>query len=83
MSIGKTDAEAPTIWPPHVKSKLTGKDPDAAKDRRQEVKGTTQDEMVGRHHRLNEHVFEQAPGDGEAQGCLACCSAWGHRVGHD
>ena len=66
-----------------MKSKLTGKDPDAVKDRRQEAKGTTQDEMVGRHHRLNGHVFEQPPGDGKAQGCLVCCSAWGHRVGRD
>ena len=35
--------------------------------------------MVGWHHQLNEYVFEQAPGDGEEQGRLACCSPWGHR----
>ena len=42
-------------------------------------KGTTEDEMVGWHHRLNGHEFEQAPGDGEGQGSLACCSPWGHK----
>ena len=54
-----------------------GKDPDAGKDRRQEEKGTTEDEMVGWHHRLDGHEFEQAPGDGEGQGSLVCCSPWG------
>ena len=44
---------------------------------------TTEDEMVGWHHRLNGHEFEQTPGDGEGQGSLACCSPWGHRVGHN
>ena len=39
----------------------------------------TVDEMVGRHHQLNGHEFEEAPGDGERQGCLACCSPWGHK----
>ena len=39
----------------------------------------TEDEMVGRHHRLNGHEFEQAPGDGEGQGSLACCSPWGRK----
>ena len=50
--IRRTDAEteAPILWPPGVKSKLTGKDPDARKDRRQEEKGMTEDEMVGWHH---------------------------------
>ena len=41
--------------------------------------GWTEDEMVGWHHQLNAHEFEQAPGDGEGQGSLACCSPWGHR----
>ena len=59
-----------------MKSQLIGKDPDARKDRRQE-KGTTEDEMVGWHHRLNGHEFEQALGNGEGQGSLACCSPWG------
>ena len=77
--IGRTDAElqAPVLWPPDVKSRLTGKDPDAGKDWRQEEKGMTEDEMVGWHHWLNGHEFEQAQGDGEGQGSLACCSPWG------
>ena len=45
----------------------------------QEEKGTTEDEMVGWHHRLNGHVFEQTPGAGEGQGSLACCSPWGRK----
>ena len=63
--IGRTDAEveAPILWPPDVKSWLTGKDPDAGEDWRQE-KGTAEDEMIGWHHWLNEHEFEQALGDG-------------------
>ena len=67
------------FWPPDVKSRLSGKDPDAGKDRRQEEKGATEDEMVGWHNRLNGHKFEQAPGDGEGQGSLVCCSLWGHK----
>ena len=76
--IGRTDAEAetPIIWPPDVKSWLIRKDPDAGKDRRQE-KGTTEDEIVGSHHRLNGHKFEKTPGDSEGQGSLARCSPWG------
>ena len=80
--IGKTDAEAPVVWPPVVKNKLTGKDPDAGKDWRQE-KGMTEKEMVGWHHWFDGHEFEQAPGVGDGQGSLACCSPWGLRVGHD
>ena len=49
-----------------------GEDPDAGKDRGQKEKGTTEDEMVGWHYRLNGHEFEQAPGDSEGQGSLAC-----------
>ena len=64
------------LWPPDVKSWLIWKDPDAGKDWKQE-KGMTEDEMVGWHHRLNGHEFEQAPGDGEGQGSLACCIPWG------
>ena len=47
------------------------------KDGRQKEKGTTEDEMVGWHHRLNGDELEQAPGDGDGQGCLACCSPRG------
>ena len=61
------------------KSRLIRKDPDAGKDRRQEKKGTTEDEMVGWHHQLNRHEFEQASGDGEGQGSLVCRSLWGHK----
>ena len=56
---------------------MIGKDPDAGNDRRQEEKGTTGDEMVGWHHLLNGHEFEQAPGDSEGQGSLMCCGPWG------
>ena len=55
------------------------KDPDAGKDWRQEEKGTTEDEMVGWHHRLNRHEFKQAPGVDDGQGGLACCSPWGQK----
>ena len=58
--IGKTDAEAPILWPPNVKNWLTGKDPDSGKDRRLEEKGTTEEQMIGWHHWLNGHKFEQA-----------------------
>ena len=71
------EAETPMLWPPDVKKRLTGKDPDAGKDWRWEEKGTTEYEMVGGHHWLNGHEFEQAPGVGDGQGSLACCSLWG------
>ena len=76
---GRTDAEAITLilWPSDAKSQFIGKDPDVGKDWRQEEMGTTEDEMVGWHHQLNGHEFEQALGDGEGQGSLACCSSWG------
>ena len=77
------ETEAPILWPPDVKSQLSGKDPDAGKDWGQEEKGMTEDEMVGWHHWLNGHGFEQAPGDREGQGSLACYSSWGRRVWHD
>ena len=77
--IGRTDAETPTLWPPDMKNWLTGEDPDAGKDWRWEEKGLTEDEMVGWHHDLNEHEFEQALGFGDGQGSLACCSPWGHK----
>ena len=58
--LGRNDAKAetPILWPPHAKSWLTGKDPDAERDLGQEEKGTTEDEMAGWHHRLNAHDFE-------------------------
>ena len=78
---GRTDAEAeiPILWPPDVKNWLLRKDPDAGKDWRQEEKGTTEDEMVGWHHQLDGHEFEQALGVGGGQGSVACCSPWGRK----
>ena len=77
--IGSTDAkaEAPILWPPDVKSLLFAKDPAAGKNWGQEEKGVTEDEMVGWHHRLNGHEFEQTPRDSEGQGSLACWIPWG------
>ena len=76
---GRTDdeAEASVLWPLDVKSWLIRNNPDAGKDWRQEEKGTTEDKMVGWHHQLNGHEFEQALGDSEGEGRLACCSPWG------
>jgi len=79
MFIGRTvaGAEALILWPLDVKNWLTGRDPNAGKDWRQEEKGMTEDEMVGWHHRLNWHECEQALGVGDGQESVACCSAWG------
>ena len=76
LFIGRTDAEAeaPTLWPPDVKSWLTGKDPDAGKDWGQKENKTTEDVMVGWHHWLNGHEFEQTLGDSEGQESLLYCS---------
>ena len=67
ISIGRTDAKAPILWPPDAKSRPTGKNSDAGKDWGQEEKEETEDEIVGWHHWLNWHEFE-------GQGRLACCS---------
>ena len=77
--IGRTDVEGetPILWPPHEKNWLIEKDPDAWKDLRKEEKGTTVDDMVGCHHWLDGHEFEQAPGVGDGQGSLVGCSPWG------
>ena len=79
--IGRTDAEAetPILWAPGVKNGLIGKDPDAGKDWGQKEEGMTENETVGWHQWLDGHEFEQAPGDGEGQGGLACCSPWGRK----
>ena len=65
--IGRTDAEAetPILWVPDAKNWLIGKEPDAGKDWRWEEKGTTENEMVGWHHRLDWREFKQTPGDGD------------------
>ena len=73
------EAETPILWPPHAKSWLVGKDPDAGRGWGQEEKGTTEDEMAWWHHRLNGHEFEWTPGVGDGQGGLACCGSWGHK----
>ena len=75
---GRTDAKAetPKLWPPHAKSWLIGKDPDAGRDWGQEEKGMTQDEMAAWHHRPDGHGSEWTPGVGDGQGGLACCSSW-------
>ena len=77
--IGRTDAEAetPILWPPHAKSWLIGKDPDAGRDWVQEEKGTTEDEMAGWHHRLDGYQFEWSLRNGDGQEGLACCDSWG------
>ena len=78
---GRTDieAETPILWLPDEKSWLIWKDHDAGKDWGQEEKGTTEDEMVGWHHRLDGHGFGWSLGVCDGQGGLACCSSWGHK----
>ena len=78
---GRNDAkvETPILWPPNAKSWLIGKDSDAGRDWGKEEKGTTEDEMAGWHHRLNEHEFEWTPGVVDGQGGLACCNSWGRK----
>ena len=78
---GKNDAEAetPVLWPPHLKSWLTGKDSCTGRDWGQEEKGTTEDEMAGWHHRLDGRESEWTLGVGDGQGGLACCNSWGHK----
>ena len=81
MFIGRTDVEAetPVLWPPHAKSWLIGKDPDAGRNWGQEEKGMTEDEMAGWHHRLDGQEFEWTLGVGVGQGGLACCNSWGRK----
>ena len=81
VSTGRTDAEAetPILWPLHVKSWLTGRDPDAGRDWGQEETGTTEDETAGWHHRLDGHGSGWTPGVGGGQGGLACCGSRGKK----
>ena len=76
--IGRSDAEteAPILWSHDAKSQLIGKDTDDGKRLRARKKGTTEDKMVGWHHQLDGHEFEQTLGDGERQGSQVCCNAW-------
>ena len=78
---GRNDAKAetPVLWPTHEKRWLIGKDSDAGRDWGQEEKGTTEDEMAGWHHGLNECESEWTLGDGDGQGGLVCCDSWGHK----
>ena len=83
---GRNDAKAetPVLWPPHVKSWLTGKDSDAGRDWGQEEKGTIEDEMAGSHHWFDGREWwsdsmEWTLGDGDRQGGLACCDSWGRK----
>ena len=82
--IGRTDSEAkaPILWPPDVKSRLTGKDPDTGKDWGQE-KGVVEDKMVGWHPQPQWSWVWANSGRWWRAGSLLCCSPWGHRVGHD
>ena len=84
MFIGRTDAKAetPVFWSSDLKNWLIEKDGDAGKDWRQEEKGTTEDKMVGWHHWLNGHEFEQTPGVGDGQGSLVLQSMESKRVRH-
>ena len=74
---GRTVTEASILWPPDTKRLFIGKDSHAGKDWGQEKKGAAEDEMIGWHHQINGHEFEQTQGDSEGQGSLACCSLWG------
>ena len=77
--IGRTDAEAPILWPPDAKRQLIGKDLNAGKDWGQKEKEETEDETIGWHHWINGHEVELTPGVGDGQWGLACCSSWGHK----
>ena len=79
--IGRTDAEAEAtvLWPHDTKNWLVVKDHDAGRDWKQDEKGTTEDEMVRWHLWLDGHEFEKAPGVGDGQEGLVCCSPWGHK----
>ena len=73
------EAEIPILWLPDMKKWLIGKDADDGKDWRQEEKGTTEDEMVGWHHRLYGHGFGWTSGISDGQGSLGFCSPQGHK----
>ena len=86
--IGRTEAEAPILWPPDANSRLSGKYPDAGNDWGHGEKGVTQVKMVGWHHQLSGHEFEKTLGDSEGQGILECFGYWlqsmqSQTVGHN
>ena len=70
---------SPVLWPPHARSWLIGKDPDAGRDWGQEEKGMTEDEMAGWHHWLNGCESEWILRVGDGQGGLACCNSLGRK----
>ena len=83
---GRNDAKAetPVLWPPHAKSWLIGKDPDAGRDWGQEEKGTREDEMAGWHHQLDGRESGWTLGVGDGQGRPVVLRFMGsQRVGHD
>ena len=79
IAMTDVEAETPILWSPDAKSWLIWKDPDAGKDWGQEENGTTEEEMIGWHHRLDRHGFGWTPEVGDGQGGLGCCSLWGHK----
>ena len=81
--IGRPDAAALILWPPHAKGWLIGEDPDAGRGWRHEEKGTTEDEKIGWHHRLNGHEFEQTPGVVDREAWCAACNPLCCKVGHN
>ena len=78
---GRTDAEAPLLWLPDVK--VDSLEKTLMLWESEGRKSATEDEMVGWHHWLKGHEFEQVPGVSDGQGNLACCGPWGRRVRHD
>ena len=81
MLIRRADAEAatPIFWPPGVKSRLFGKDPNAGKDWGQEEKWAVEDKMVGWHHQLNGHALSKLWEIGKEREAWLCCSPWGNK----
>ena len=77
--LGRAEAETPILWPPKAKNWFIGKDLDAGKDWGQEEKGATEDDMVGWHHWLHGHEFEQTQEESEGQRSRVCHSSWGHK----
>ena len=77
--IGRTDPEAPILWPLDAKNWLIEKDYDAGKDWGQVEKVATEDQMVEWRHWLYGYEFEQVPGVGDGQGGVACCNSWGRK----
>ena len=74
-------ARVPVFWSSDANSRLTGKVPEAGKDRGQKEKSVSEEETAGRYYGCNGHELASTSGDGEGQGGLGCCSPWGRRVG--